>query len=380
MSQSRTVSDSTRPPVEFHPTWREQAAAVVAVAATYGYFLIFAQFGFLKAVRAIVGEDGALLRPLMAVMGGCGIAGSIVVAKIFSEQRGRLVLLVGFGVGALAASVSMIVGTPAGLFVGAALTGLGTGVITVTLAGLLRCEVGSGKLGTCIGAGTGLAYGLCNLPPVFNAGATGQAAMAIGACAMGGLAGMGLTQRAPRSAAAAVDSRSGFLVSWVLVFFALVWLDSAAFYVIQHTPVLKGGTWGGGAQLSLNAIVHGTAALLAGQLLDRRWLGGTVLAAAGLLIIACLLIGVGPGMFSTGAFFYTTGVSFYSTALVFYVARNGRVGVAALVYSVSGWIGSALGIGMAENWGVVPGWILVAAGALMLGASIGRSRMSSGKS
>ena len=80
--------------------------------------------------------------------------------------------------------------------------------------------------------------------------------------------------------------------------------------------------------------------------------------AAGLLLAALILIGAGPGMFSTGAFCYTAGVSCYSTALVYYVARSGRVGVAALVYAVAGWAGSALGIGMAgyhffENMGWV---------------------------
>jgi len=81
-------------------------------------------------------------------------------------------------------------------------------------------------------------------------------------------------------------------------------------------------------------------------------------------------------MFSTGAFCYTAGVSCYSTALVYYVARSRRVGVAALVYAVAGWAGSALGIGMAAAWGAVPGWILVTACALIFGGFVGRSLVS----
>jgi len=157
MPASKPDSDSIPPREEFQPSFRALVSAGMAVAATYLYFLIFAQFGFLKAVRAIAGEESALLRSLMAVMGGCGITGSIVAAKFFTEQRGRAMLLVGFGLGAGTAGLSVIAGTPLVLFVCAALTGMGTGLITVTLATLLRREVGGEKLGTCIGAGTGLA-------------------------------------------------------------------------------------------------------------------------------------------------------------------------------------------------------------------------------
>ena len=373
MPPSQPDSDSVPPCEEFKPSFRAVVSAGMAVAATYLYFLIFAQFGFLKTVHAVVGEEGGILRPLMAVMGGCGIAGSIGVARFFSEQRGRPLMLAGFALGALAAGLSVTADAPVWLFLCAALTGVGTGMITVTLAALLRREVGGNKLGGCIGAGTALAYGGCNLPLLFNAGATGQAVLGMVACGVGGLAVLGFEQRAPQHEAGGFDYRLGGLGGWVAVFFALVWLDSAAFYVIQHTPVLKGGTWGGDAQLYLNAIVHAAAALLAGRLLDRRWLGGTVLVATILLVAACALIGVGPGAYATGAFCYTAGVSFYSTALVFYPACSGRVGLAALVYAVAGWVGSALGIGMAENLGAVPGWFLAAAGGLILCVLIGRT-------
>ncbi len=377
MSQSKTVSVSAQSRETFQPSWRAQTAVVVAIAATYGYFLIFAQFGFLKAVQAVVGGEGALLRPLMAVMGGCGIAGSIAVVRIYAAGRGRWLMLLGFGLGGAAAGLSLLAGSSAGLMICAALTGVGTGIITVTLAAMVRREVGGEKLGWCIGAGTGLAYGLCNLPFVFNAGAAGQAVMGIVACGAGALAVLGFRQRAPQHEVGGFDYRPGGVGGWVVILFALVWLDSAAFYVIQHTPALKGGMWGGDAQLYLNAIVHAAAALLAGLMLDRRWVGRTVLFAAGWLIMACILIRSGEGALATGAFCYTTGVSFYSTVLVFYVARSGRVGLAALVYSVAGWIGSALGIGMAENLGAVPAWFLIGASALVLGGISGRCWLQS---
>ena len=351
-------------------------AAGLAVAATYFYFLIFAQFGFLKAVQEVVGENGTLLRPVMAVMGVSGIGSSIAVARLCTEQRGRRLMLLGFGLCGLAAGVSLAAGSPIWLFVCAVLIGVGTGTITVTLAAMLRREVGGQKLGICLGAGTGLAYGLCNLPSVFNAGAAGHAMMGMVACAAGWLAILGFEQRAPRFETCGFDYRPGGIGGWVAVFFALVWLDSTAFYVIQHTPVLKGGTWGSDAQLYLNAIVHAAAALLAGLMLDRRLVGATVLIAAGLLVTAGVLLGVGPGAFATGAFCYATGVSFYSTALIFYPARSGRAGLAALVYAVAGWGGSALGIGLAKNLTAVPVWSLAATGVLILGGLVGRHWLS----
>ena len=79
-------------------------AATVTIAATYIYFLIFAQFGFIKAVEA---------------------AGLTWVAR-----------------------------TPAWL----PLTGTGPGIVTAGLAGMLRREIDGGRLGLCIGVGTGIAY------------------------------------------------------------------------------------------------------------------------------------------------------------------------------------------------------------------------------
>ena len=358
---------------EFQPSFRALVVTVLAVAAAYSYFLIFAQFGFLKMLQVILGEEDGVLRPIMALMGLGGIAGSGLVVLIYNGRRGRRLMLLGFILCGAMAGVSVVAGSPGWLFFCAAMIGVGTGIITVTLAAMLRREVGGKKLGICLGAGTGLAYGLCNLPVVFKAGATGHAVVGSVACVVGCFAVLGFQQCAPQSLEDGSDYKPGGIAGWVAVFFALVWLDSAAFYVIQHTPVLKGGTWGGDAQLYLNAIVHGAAALLAGEMLDRRVFSGTILTATALLVSACLLIGAGPGYFSTGAFCYTAGVSCYSTALVYYPSRKGRAGLAALVYAVAGWGGSALGIGMAKNLGAVPVWLLSVASLLVLGVFLGRA-------
>ena len=126
------------------------------VAAVYGYFLIFAQFGFLKAVQAAIGENSGVVRPLMAMMGLAGIAGSVLAARVFAEQRSRAWLAVGFGACAAGAAGSMGTGSRWGFSV---VAGLGVGLTTVTLAGMLRRAVGDARLGI------GLAEGRDRLPP-----------------------------------------------------------------------------------------------------------------------------------------------------------------------------------------------------------------------
>jgi hypothetical protein len=334
------------------------AAAITAVAATYAYFLIFAQFGFLHALSAAGGEGHVWLKPILAVMGVAGIAGSILMVRIPEGTRGRGGMSTGFLLAGGAAGLTCVARTPALFALAAALTGLGTGMITVGLAGLLRRETGDGQLGRCIGTGTGLAYALCNLPPIFNAGPQAQAWVGMAAAAVGWAAVLLFEQRAPGPAAPDSEYAPRGIALWTLVLLALVMLDSAVFYHIQHTPGLKEVAWSGSTQLCLNAGSHLLAGLLAGVALDRRWTGRASLFAAHAMAVAAALILAGRGAW--GAPVYAASVSVYSAMLVFYPARSGRIAVAAGVYAVAGWAGSALGIGVAEQAGRISAWWLVA--------------------
>jgi hypothetical protein len=341
-------------------------AAVITVASVYVYFLIFAQFGFIQAVLAVTGATGEIIRPLMAVMGFSGIAGSVLAAWWFDATRSRRQLAAGFALGAAAAGCSLVAKTSAAFYGAAALVGLGAGLTTVTLAGMLRAAVGDRRLGLIIGLGTGLAYAFCNLPAVFAASAATQAQLALAATALGLAAGWRLVPRGSTVRAEPAEYTSGNIATWILVFLALVCLDSAAFYVIQHTPALKAGMWTGEGRLVINAGLHLGVAVLAGWALDRGWLNGTVLAGAGALLLGCALLGDSHPAAAVGL--YISGVSLYSVALVFYPARSGRAGLAALVFAVAGWAGSGLGLGLAEGRADVPRWLLLGAVALIAGA------------
>jgi cytochrome c oxidase cbb3-type subunit 2 len=353
-------------PQTYRPDGKTFLAAVTTVAAVYVYFLIFAQFGFLKAVQAALGETAGAIRPVMAVMGLAGIAGSGLAAWIFTEPRSRRLLLAGFAVCAAAALGSTQAQSMGNFQVVALLTGLGTGLVTVTLAGMLRRAVGDGCLGLIIGLGTGLAYAFCNLPAVFAAGAISQTQVALLAVVAGLVGGLGLKPRVGVDRPADGDYSRGGVVAWGLVFFALVGLDSAAFYIIQHNPALKEVHWSGSGRLILNAGIHLGAAVLAGWALDRGRPGRTIFFGAGALVGACLLLEVQ----ATAGWLYVTGVSVYSVVLVYYPARSGRPGVAALVYAVAGWGGSGLGIALAEGRTTLPAaatggaFILLALGLL----------------
>jgi cytochrome c oxidase cbb3-type subunit 2 len=155
-------------------------------------------------------------------------------------------------------------------------------------------------------------------------------------------------------------------------FTALIWLDSAAFFIIQSTPALKAGTWEGSLHLWGNGIVHLGAALASAWLLRRRGLSTVLSLAFAALAAACLLL-LDPSRALVASVFYPVGVSLYSVALVAYpsvlapsasAAERGRR--AGWIYAIAGWIGSAMGIGMGQNLGHVPAAFVLAAGILVL--------------
>jgi hypothetical protein len=70
---------------------------------------------------------------------------------------------------------------------------------------------------------------------------------------------------------------------------------------------------------------------------------------------------------------YAIGISTYSVALILVPsARADQAGLlparwrAALLYGVAGWLGSALGVGMAQHLHRLPGALIVAGGLVIL--------------
>lgn len=344
-------------------------AAWAATTATYVYFLIFAEFALLElATRS--GLTPERMQPLLAALGGGGVLGAVAAARLFRVERSRMLLRRAFaacGAAALAALAARGVAGWAAVF---AAVGLSLGALTVTLAAMLRRAVGGARLGLCVGAGTGVAYALCNLPAVFQA----DPRMQTGVAALAALAGVAAVSRMAVADVPAQVPEEGFsrmtIARWVVALLALVWMDSAVFFIIQHTAGLRAATWEGVSALVANAGVHLVAGVVAGVVLDAG--GRRVPAILGILLLgaASLMLGGWVPAVVPAGWLYVAGVSLYSVALVHVPASSGRADVAAWIYAVAGWIGSALGIGMAQDLHGVPPWfVAVGVGAVAVALS-----------
>jgi cytochrome c oxidase cbb3-type subunit 2 len=342
------------------------------VAAAYFYFLIFGEFAFLELARAIAPAPEQL-RWLMLALGAGGVLGAVAGAKWFRPKSGCRQLAWGFRACALTAVGALGVRTPAWAAVMALAVGGSLGWLTVTLASSLRGAAGRARLGLCIGAGTGAAYGCCNVPWLFQAPPAVQAAVAAGVALAGSFAPRWMFAGEVAEAKPEPDYTGGAVAGWVVALLALVWMDSAAFYTVQHVPALRADLWGGTGILAINGGVHLLAAIGAGLMLDRGVRGTLVGGAAAVLVGASLMIeGILPALVPA-AWCYTAGVSLYSTVLVYYPARRGRPALAALVFAVAGWGGSALGVGMAQDLERVPPVLALGAGGVVAAGLLGRA-------
>lgn len=344
------------------PYIRTAVVAAFAIACTYFYFLLFSEFALLALAG---GTTLAAQRTMTGLVFG-GIVGSFGGARYFrvlTPSRTLAWCLLAGSV--LAASAPRWAGLPAA-WVGAAASGLALGCATVTLASSLRHWVPCSLLGRVVGVGTGAAYALANVPPLFSSSATAQSLAAGAVAAAGGLACLvaGMPRPSDEEAKSGTPGGTTGIVAALIVFSALVWMDSAAFFVIQHSDALRTSTWAGERILWGNALMHFFAACLAGVFLDRNWprfvLGGAWV----LLALACEALIQGTSFKGDARWAYTAGVSLYSTALVWWAARGGRPWIAALLFCVAGWIASALGIGMVQHLATIPSSFLIASGTL----------------
>ncbi|MGA0853697.1 MAG: hypothetical protein ACO3RK_02650, partial [Luteolibacter sp.] len=339
--------------------------AIILIAGVYGYFLIFAQFAFVELMRD-AGISGSKEKMMLGVMALSGIAAGFFAAKSGPSVRTlRPALLVA----AIVAALSPFARSAPELFwIAAFITGGSLGIVTVNLAALLRRWCGLMSLGL----GVGLGYAFCNLPFIFTSGAVNQTFFAAGFALIACLV-------VPRDEDSKADewtssSPTISLLGALLGLTALVWLDSAAFFIIQHTRDLKESTWGE-ALLWRNAVVHLVGAMLAGWWMKKLSGRGLMLVAWLLLAVAAWLVNSPDGR-SVAGWLYPFGVSLYSAMLVavpgwFSGAKDERAAAwrAAWIFGIAGWFGSANGIAMAGELQRVPLIFIVIAGICVCVAS-----------
>ena len=346
-----------------------QGTALVAI--TYVYFLIFAQFAFLHRLDAL-GITGNHLKSVMAAMAIGGILFSLLAPRVDLLPNPGRRLQLAFGLAGLAALLTVFsLNLTSALFV-ALLIGAGLGLLTVTLVTHLKHWTGARHALIKVGLGTSVGYLLCNVPWLFTAAPQVQAVTAGALCVIGAVLAGQSDADDPAPENAPVKSAVVPFVFVIAAFAALIWLDSAAFYIIQNTTSLKAGTWQGTAHLWANGFIHLGAALFSAWLLARRGLLPVLATAVGALAFACLIL-LDPARAITASVFYPIGVSFYSVALVAYPSLFSpasttaqRARQAGWIYAVAGWLGSALGIGMGQNLGHVPPSFVAIACAVVL--------------
>ncbi len=347
--------------------WR----GISLVATTCVYFLIFAQFAFLNRLGQL-GIADANLQIVMAAMAFGGIGFSLLPSLKPFQALPRLRLQISFLLCAAAAALTRLpLDLPAAIAL-ALLIGAGLGLLTVTLVANLRLWIGAGDGLWKVGLGTGIGYFICNVPALFTATPAEQALTSALLCLFGVLAASKTTSPEavlPRAIPAKPSSFAIVLVA----FTALVWLDSAAFFIIQNTPSLKAGTWQGTLHLWANGLIHLTAALAGAFLLRRRGVSFVLGLAVLALAVACLLLRQ-PDQVLLASLVYPVGVSLYSVALVAWpsllapsASPQKRAFHAGLLYAVAGWFGSAMGIGMGQHLRQVPVAFVLFAVLLILG-------------
>ena len=352
---------------------------MLAVAATYVYFLLFAQYGFLRLL-ASRGAGPAELAPVLAAMGLAGLTVSLAAARLLVGSTSTRLLRAGFTGAALAALLALAAESPGVMLAIAVLIGSSTALVTVSLAADLGALLGRPAFALKVGAATGAAYLFCNVPAVFAGSPASQCALSALVAVLGLAAvpaSVGSPPRAPEVPASdARDYRGLGFLAVVLSFLALIALDSAAFSIIQQSPELKALSWQDGGRGWLLGVTHLAAAVAAGWLLDRGFFRSLLLSTFALFVVGLGALGGQATRFVTGAPLYVAGVSLYSVALVVYPSRLGdlpglvpRRWRAALLFGVAGWLGSAAGIGVSQGLQHVPTSLLAASGAL-LGAAV----------
>lgn len=349
------------------PSLTQGLAGAGMVAGIYGYFLLFSQFAFLEIVTHEL-EVESRIKLVLSLMALGGIVGSILVAR----RKSSAWLPYGLIACLIASAGSGLATGMVALMLLSCLMGLGLGVATVSLAASLPQWFSSQNGCWWVGCGTGAGYALCNVPSIFQATPPTQAWISCGfvllALLSRHLLGPALHETSTQTS---VPMRSATAV--VVMFFALVWMDSGAFYIIQHAEELKKATWGAD-RLWWNAGLHFAAAVIAGATLASGRFRLLLLSAALILGTAAWWVN-DPNTRSFAAIFYPIGVSFYSTALVCWPGllspRESSWKRASWVFALAGWVGSGLGIGMAENLHRVPSWFILSTLTLVIALLFG---------
>ncbi len=378
--------------------WKHSWGPRILIACGYSYFLIFAQFGFIQSLseKGLRGDSQNLILGCMAI---AGIGSSLLngfgkkpLDPLVSVQKGLLLCaLMAFG-SLWAESIWSFVLVATG-------TGLGVGQATVALAGgLSRISHKSANTAMHAAWGTGLAYFICNIPWSFNASPQNKTILAVSMALIGVIQCHFLQKPRNQDAKSKEDEaipcakilvevhryKFDMAFAMLIILTVLIWLDSSVFFIIQNSPLLKARSWGNDFQLFSQAACHFMGALIAGRWFVKGYVKRLGVITWMLFMISFYALQKGSSANFVFAGLYAVGISIYSTALVALPSYRhvlfpfgGAEKKAGLLYGVSGWLGSTLGIGMARDLYRIPSnFILVSGVVILLASFLLRQRQS----
>ncbi len=346
---------------------------IASICFCYVYFLIFAQFSFLELAK--VSESVPHINTIMGIMGLSGIIFSLLTIALLNKCSASYLLKIGFFGCSISALLGVIAQNGFLFYFDAFLIGSSLAILTVSLASTLLSLFPRSRLGLFTGIGTGLAYFVCNLPMVFESTSFARSIFSAITC------GIMVIMPIPKNTTIVenIESKQFVPQSYytpillLLAFTALVWYDSGAFYIIQQSSSYKSITWHGPYRLLLNAFIHLSTAVIAGLLIDRRYIVNCLVAAHIFLTLGVIALSDIILSADLASIFYCAGVSIYSTALVlapslfannnFSLTIRHRTGI---LYAIAGWFGSAMGIGMAQDLNRIPLLFIILSGLLIL--------------
>lgn len=376
----------------FEKYTRNQIGLCGLIGSVFFYFLVFPQFALIHRIA----ESGLHIhadKVAMTLMGLAGIGGSLYAGRPHDRSFVYYLLQAALVMCAVAALMVSFDAQMWVFYAASILAGFGLGLATVSIVSLLRPLLAGGMVGLIGGLGTGLAYFFANVPYLFESIPSVQCYVS-GLAVLAGLPALWLV-RFPEDRSepflASDDHyqqrKYKFLVTLVLPFMALVWLDSMAFTLIQKTPALYHVSWGTPHMLWQNGWGHLIAGVLAGLMLDRGFMHRTVAFSAIALCLGYLGIKAGGHLSGIGHLMYVGGVSLYSTVLVVGAAivpvSNCKVlpaRRAAILYCCAGWVASGAGVVAGLSAIRLPWYVMMFVLVYILGALLFAETLNTFKS
>ncbi|MFA5264870.1 MAG: hypothetical protein WC378_13685 [Opitutaceae bacterium] len=324
-----------------HAWISRRTAGVTAVAAAWFSIVLMCEFAFARLVRSTPG--GVDREPeCLLVLVACGVLGSFLAAALFDAKAGTQGLTTYFRICFLTTLASVVLPMQHSAYLVAALMGLGMGGLAATLFSRLRSAVGRARLGWHIGMGVGLAHAACALPWISQAPPTVQAVLVCVAAIMGSLVS-GKLQVKFTGASNSSDYEVRIVKTWVLALVILTLMTSACFAIIQRMELPAVASWKQGVVPWVNVAVSFFVAAVAGRMLDKGNRVSLMFGAFGLLAFAGAGLGFVDNLGSLPLIVYSAGAPIVWICLMYYAARGGRPWQVAVVFSIAGWMASAVG-------------------------------------